>query len=141
MGPVVLALALFTQRVPAPALEVQGRRIHEHHGELAEEIPPPLKQLLLQHVLGTAWRQSATRLLALRQLLTKPIYGAIEMMEFEFIDTIDAITLAPMFTRPVGARHHQAMQHRQEHRAFDRELETPPRNQILHNGTAPPLLP
>src|SRR5262249_16875774 len=109
--------------------------------ETSEEIAPPLKQLLLQHVLDTAWRQSATRLLALRQLLTKPAHGGIEMMEFEFIDTIDAIILAPMFTRPVGARHHQAMQHGQEHRAFDRELETPPRKQILHNGTAPALLP
>src|SRR4030095_2721427 len=48
--PVVLALALFPERVAAAAFEVERRGVHEHHGELAEQIAPALKQLFLDEV-------------------------------------------------------------------------------------------
>ena len=73
--------------------------------------------------------------------LAQPGHGAIEMMEPEIIDAVDTVILAPVLAGAVRARHHEAMQHSQEHRALDRELEPAPGQQILHHGAATALLP
>ena len=63
------------------------------------------------------------------------------MMEIEFVDAVDAIIVAPMLASTVGARHHEAMQHSQEHCALDREFEPAPGQQPLHHGVASALMP
>src|ERR1019366_4399806 len=140
-GPVVLGMALLSKRVAAAALEVQRRGVHEHHRELAEQVAPTRKQLLLDEVLDAARRQRAHRLLALRQFLAQPGHGAIEMMEPEIIDAVDAVILAPVLAGTVRARYHKTMQYGQEHRALNRELEAAPGQQILHHGAATAVLP
>ncbi len=139
--PVVLGMTALAERVAAAALEVQRRGVHEHHGQLAEQVAAARKQPLLDLVLDAARRQRARRLLGLRQLFAQPAHGAIEMMELQLIDAVDAVIVAPMLAGAVGTRHHEAMQHRQEHCTLDRELEPAPGQELLNHGAATALLP
>jgi hypothetical protein len=59
-------MTALAERVAAAALEVQCRGVHEHHGELAEQVAPAGKQLLLDQVLDTARGERAGGLLRLR---------------------------------------------------------------------------
>lgn len=43
--------------LPPVALKIDARRIEKHHREVSEEIPPPLKDLLLDHVFNAPWRK------------------------------------------------------------------------------------
>ena len=63
------------------------------------------------------------------------------MVQIEITDAVDAIVVAPVLTATIGARHHEAMQHGQEHRALDRELETASGHKPLDHGAATALLP
>ena len=63
------------------------------------------------------------------------------MVQIEITDAVDAIVVAPVLTGTIGARHHEAMQHGQEHRALDRELETASGHKPLDHGAATALLP
>src|SRR4029077_6981841 len=84
-----------------------------------EEIAPLGEQALLHEVLEAARGEGrAPVLLGVRQLLAEPGHGAIEMMQLEVRHAGDAVVLAPALGRPVGAAAHEAMQHRQEHRAL-----------------------
>src|ERR1700730_1614299 len=80
-------------------------------------------------------------LLALRQLFAEPAHGPIKMMQLQFIYAVDAIIIAPMLAGPVGAGHHQPMQHGQEYRALDGELEAAPGEQALEYATTTAPLP
>ena len=125
---------------PRPS-KYKRRGVHEHHGELAEQVASAGKQPFLDQVLDAARGQRARGLLRLRQLLSQPSHGAIQMMELQIVDAIDAVIVTPMLAGTVGARHHQAMQHSQEHRALDCELEAAFGQQAIHHGSAPALLP
>jgi hypothetical protein len=46
------------------------------------------------------------------------------------------VTIAPILAGAVGPRHHQAMQHVQKHRAFDRKLESTPGQKLLDDRKA-----
>ncbi len=63
------------------------------------------------------------------------------MMELQLVDAVDTVIVAPMLAGAVGTRHHEAMQHRQEHRTLDRELEAAPGQELLNHGAATALLP
>ena len=141
MRPVVLAVAALTEGVAAAALEVQRRGVHEHHRQLAEQVVPAGKQPLLDEILDAARGERAAGLLGLRQLLAQPAHGAIEMVEMQIVDAVDAVVVAPMLAGAVRARHHEAVQHGQEHRALDRELEAASEQQTLHHGAATAVLP
>ena len=43
------------------------------------------------------------------------------MMQIEFVDAGDGVILAPAVGRAIGAAHEQPVQHREEHRAFQRK--------------------
>ena len=49
--------------------------------------------------------------------------GAIEMMELETVDAVDAVVLAPAVGRRGPSAAHEAMQHGQERRALEREFD------------------
>ena len=76
-----------------------------------------------------------------RQLLAEPSHGAVEMMEIEPLDAVDAVIVTPVLAGTVGARHHQSMQDGQKDGALDRELETPSPKKLLDNGPAAGLAP
>src|SRR6266436_6765499 len=80
-------------------------------------------------------------LLVVGQDLTEPAHGAIEMMQFELVDTLQNIVVLPTFGGAIAARIEQAVQDGHEHGAFDGELETPTTEQVANNGLATGLLP
>ena len=62
-------------------------------------------------------------------------------MQFQRVNPFDAVIVAPIFASAIGTRHHEAVHHGQEHRAFDRELELAPGQQRFDHGLAAGLLP
>ena len=55
--PVILAVVMLTQRLPASALEVQAGGIHEHQVKPREQVAAMREQPLFHHVLAAAWRK------------------------------------------------------------------------------------
>jgi hypothetical protein len=75
------------------------------------------------------------------QFLAEPDHRAIEMMQFQLVDAVGAVIVAPIFASAIRARHHEAVQHGQEHRALDRELKPAPDQQFLNHGAAAAVAP
>ncbi|MND05948.1 hypothetical protein D3C83_270360 [compost metagenome] len=50
----ILAVSVLSQSGPALPLEVEGRRIEEHQIQVAEQLPPTIKQGLLERILDAA---------------------------------------------------------------------------------------
>ena len=51
-GPVILGKSVCTERIAAVTTNRQAGRIHEDHGEIGEQVAPPRKQSLLDHILS-----------------------------------------------------------------------------------------
>ena len=109
MRPVILRMAALAERLPALPFEIQGGRVHEHDGEIAQQIAPPLEQPLLDQILDATGNERAIGLIRGRKLLAEPSHGAVEMMEIELLDAVDAVIVASVFAGAVGARHDQPM--------------------------------
>ena len=89
MRPIILGMALLSKRVAAAASKYSVV-VSMNTTEIAEQVAPTRKRLLLDGVLDAARRQRVHRLLALRQFLAQPGHGAIEMMEPGMLDAVDA---------------------------------------------------
>ncbi len=126
----------------APGLDPGARGVHEHDVERGEQIAPAGEQLLLQNVLHAARRKRRRAvLLVFGKLLAEPRHGAIEMMQLEAVDAIDAIILAPAIGGAVRAAAEQAVQHGQERRALQREVMLARPRQAFDHAPAARLLP
>ena len=109
--PMILGIAVPTERLASRALEIQTGRIHEHEIELGEQITPLLEQALFDDVLETArCKRGAPILFSRRQFLAEPSHRPIEMMQLEILDTINLVILTPPISCPVGSAGKQAMQ-------------------------------
>ena len=75
------------------------------------------------------------------EFLAQPGHRPIELVQREFVDTVDPIVLLPTIRRPVGATTEQPVQHGQEHRAFQGERMLALAGQRLDNVAAAGLLP
>src|SRR5208282_893078 len=84
------------QSLATSAFEVQRRRIHEHNGQIGEQITPASKQSLLDEILDAARSQRPSRLLRRRKLLAEPHHRPIEMMQLQIADPLDAIVVTPI---------------------------------------------
>ena len=125
-----------------PGLDPGARRIHEHDIERGQKVAPTGEQLLLQDVLHAARRKRrCTVLLVFGKLLAEPRHGAIEMMQFEPLDAVDAIILAPAIGSAIRTAAKQAMQHGQERRALQREVMFSRARQALDHASAARLFP
>jgi len=125
-----------------PGLDPGARRIHEHDIERGQKVAPTGEQLLLQDVLHAARRKRrCTVLLVFGKLLAEPRHGAIEMMQFEPLDAVDAIILAPAIGSAIRTAATQAMQHGQERRALQREVMFSRARQALDHASAARLFP
>ena len=71
-------MAALAERLPALPFEIQGGRVHEHNGEIAQQIAPPLEQPLLHQILDAARSKRAVGLFGGRQLLAEPSHGAVD---------------------------------------------------------------
>jgi hypothetical protein len=101
----------------ALSLEGQAGGVHEYHAELGKQVSPAGEQLFLDEILATARRQGAGPAL-IGQRLAEPGHSTVEMMQLQPLGAVDAVVGTPLFRRSVGARHKQAVQHGQEHRAL-----------------------
>src|SRR5208283_5331703 len=75
------------------------------------------------------------------QFLAEPRHRAVEMMQFDLVDALDAIILAPAVGGAVRAAADEAVQHSQERRALQRELVPAFARQALDHAPAARLLP
>ena len=142
VGPVVLGEAASPERLTARALEIEAGGVHEHDIERGEQIAPAGEQFLLQDILHAARRKRRRGvLLAFGKLLAEPGHRAVEMMQFELVDAIDAIILAPAVSRAVRTAADEAVEHGQERRALQREVMLTRPRQALDHGAAARLLP
>jgi hypothetical protein len=100
------------------------------------------EQPLLHHVLHAArGERRATVLLLFQQLLPQPGHRPIEMMQIELVDAGDGVILAPAVGRAIGAAHEQPVQHREEHRAFQRKAVPAFARQLRDHCATAGLLP
>ena len=134
----ILGEAAPPERLTASALEIEARRVHEHDVERGQEVAPGGEQVLLQDVLHAARRKRCRAvLLVFRQFLAQPRHRAIEMMQFDPVDAVDAIILAPAIGGAVRAAADEAVQHGQKRRALQRELMVARLRQALDHGPQP----
>src|SRR5450759_2638324 len=112
---------MLSERLAALAVERQAGRVHEHGGEIGEEVPPAIEQLLLDDILDAARRQSPLRLLL--HLFTEPRHGPIEMVEVEIIDAGNVVVLHPGRAVTIRSGDEQSVQSADENSVLDRELE------------------
>ena len=100
------------------------------------------EQSLLHHVLHAArGERRAGVLLLFRQLLAQPRHGSIEVMQIQLLDAGDGVILTPAIGGAVGAAHEQPVQHREEHRAFQRKAVLASARQLRDHRPTTGLLP
>ena len=138
----ILAVAVPAERLAAGALEIEAGGVHEHEVKPRQQIAPMGEQPLLHHVLHAArGERRAGVLLLFRQLLPQPGHRPIEMMQIERLDAGDGVILAPAVGRAIGAAHEQPVQHREEHRAFQRKAVPAFARQLRDHRATAGLLP
>jgi hypothetical protein len=74
-----IVIAVLAQRLAAFAIEGEAGGVHEHGGEVGEEVAAAVEQLLLDQVLDAARRERPARLLL--QFLAEPGHGVMEVMQ------------------------------------------------------------
>src|SRR5260370_21180519 len=79
VGSIVLGIAVLAERLAALAVERQARRVHEHGGNVREQIAAAFEQPLLDHVLDAARRQRPGR--PLLPFLAEPSHRPLEVMQ------------------------------------------------------------
>jgi hypothetical protein len=62
IGPIVLGIAVFAQRLATFAVEREAGGVHEDGGEVSEQVAAAVEQPLLDQVLDAARRQRPIRL-------------------------------------------------------------------------------
>ena len=107
VGPVVFAIAVLADTLPASSLEINGGRIKEHQAHFAKEIALALKEGFFDHILG------ATRAAQhpLPDLFSQPRHSPVEMLEGQVLGSWNSITLSPALGGPVAARSEKPVQH------------------------------
>src|SRR6202022_2019845 len=120
-GPIVLGIAVFTQRLAALAVKGEAGSVNEDGGEVGEQVAAAVEQPLLDQVLEAARRQRPIRLLL--EFLAEPGHGAVEVMQIEPLGAGDIVILDPRGAVAVGSRNEQPMQGGDEDGALDRKLE------------------
>ena len=138
----ILGEAAPPQRLAARAFEMEAGGVHEHDVERGQKVAPAGEQLLLRDVLHAARRKRRRAvLLVFGKLLAQPRHRAIEMLQFDPVDAVDAIILAPTVGGAVRAAADEAVQHGQERRPLQRELMLARLRQALDHAAAAGLLP
>ena len=80
--------------------------------------------------------QRPTGLLRRRQFLTEPGHGAVEVMQLQPRDAVDAVVLTPLLAGTVRAGHHQPVQHGQEDGTLDGKREAASGEQFVQDRLA-----
>jgi hypothetical protein len=128
VGAMVLRMAAPTHRLSAGAFDIDRDRIEEHQRQgLVEKIPSARKQRFLDPIfLGTRSERRRPGLVAGGERLAEPSHRPVHVLQPELVRPFYRVVVFPPLGRAVTAGRHQAMQHRQEDRALDQEVETAP---------------
>src|SRR5438093_2587608 len=106
----VFAVAVRAQGVAALALEIQGGGVEENNLQFAEQIATADKQLFFDDILGAAWHElGGPLLLVVGQFFAEPSHGAIELVQFNLVGTVDEVVLFPALGRMIAAAGAQTM--------------------------------
>ena len=73
--------------------------------------------------------------------LAEPTHRAVQMLQLKPRGAVDGLVTAPLKRAAVGARDHEAVQHRHEHRAFDIEVMVAGGQQLAHDPLAAGFTP
>ena len=115
-------MAVRPQALAARAVEAQRSRIHEDQRQVGEQVALALEQTLLDLVLDAARREFAV--CDGLQLLAQPGHCPIEVVKAQIVDPGDGVVAHPLLARAVRAKDEQLVQHADEDRPLERELET-----------------
>ena len=136
VGPVVLAVASLAEGLATLALEVDRGRVEEDELERGEQIPVPGEEGFLDQVLGAPGSEGLGGSL-LGEWLAEPGHGPVGVVELQILDPFDPVRLAPLDARAVRAGSDQAVEHLEEDRPLDGELEGAAGEELAdHLGTA-----
>ena len=127
------------QALAARAVERQRRGVHEDQRQIGEEIPPAREQPLLDLVLHAARRELALR--RRRQLLAQPRYRPIEVVQAQIGRARDGVVDHPLLARAVRTGDEQPVQHADEDRPLEGELEAAAIHELVHHAAQPQPLP
>src|SRR6266852_4825558 len=114
------------------SFEVQRGGIEEHHVQTGEQVPALREQLLLDQVfIGAGRKRGCGILLVFGENFSQPCHRSIQMLQVQLAGAVDGIVLFPLLGGAITARREQPMQHTEEDRAFDGELELRSRNKAV----------
>ena len=139
IGPKVLGIAVFAQWLAALAVEGEAGGVHEHGGEVGEQVAAAIEQPLLDQVLDAARRQRPIRLLL--QFLAQAGPSPDRSDAGRAPRPRGCRSPPSRRTVAVGSQNEQTMQGGDEDGALDRELERPLHQQVGQHGVDPEPLP
>ena len=133
--PVVLAVAVLAEALSPFALEIDRRGVEEDQLERGEEVAAAGEEALLDEVLDRPRRLGRV------DRLTEPGHRPVGVVELERLGLGDLVVGSPVDPGAIGAGPHQPVQHLEEHRPLDGELEATRAQQLLEHAAAAGLLP
>src|SRR6056297_2743371 len=138
----VLAVASLADGLAAGALEVQARRIEQHHRKTREKVATLRKELFLDQILrATRTEWQAVLLIRLRKRLAQPGHRPVEMLQVGHFIIATHIIPAPFLGSSVGARIHEPVDHRKTHDTLQIEAKPAVSHEIAQAARNPALLP
>jgi len=110
-------MAILTKGLPSSALKGEAGGIKERQRHLGEQVPTSMEEPLLHNLL----------------LFPKPPHPTVQVVQLKILAPWDPNIPLPTIRCPVRARLKQAMEHRQVHSSFHRELEPPSHQQLTEH--------
>jgi hypothetical protein len=136
----ILAVAVFAERLASIALEIDAGRIEENHAQIAEKIAPRIKKLLLYQIFHAARSELHRPFLVFNRVSKKP-HRPVEMLESETIGGGNLEIIIPFQRRPVAARLEYPMHDRAVDCSFNVKFEVPLQRASPDNVAEPEIIP
>ena len=134
IGTMILGVATPTEGLAPLSLEVDRGAVEEHQVQLGEQVPALGEQLLFDEILdGSRCKGRGAALVVLRQFLSQPSHGAVEMTQAQAADAGHGVVVFPLLGSAVAAGREQTMQDSQENGPFHGELEAAVAQQMPQN--------
>src|SRR3970040_519237 len=110
----ILGMSVLSQTLPSMPLKVEAGGIKKDQGQLREQVPAPVKEVLLHLLLN----------------LPQPAHGPVLVVQLHLFSPRDMHIPPPASCRPVRARLKEEVQNRQVAHPLHGELKTPPTEQL-----------
>jgi len=130
--PVVFAVPELAESLAALSLKVDRGCIEEDKVQAGKQVAVSGKQSFLDQVFRAAGAERCRSML-INQDLPEKCHGPICVMQGDFLGSGNRVVTPPLLTRPVGSRHEQAMQDREENRPLNIKCKLPVSKQVVDN--------